>query len=338
MHLDFITTKKEWGLSLSSLGNFDFIHTFDFHDISKINGEGSPILFRIFDKNKNLLIAYPALKKEIPSKKLYDLGSVYGYGGPLFSQNLDPKKAKEALNFLFNNLEKDGFISLFSRLHPLFSKKLIGIPETTPLGEIVIIEVGNDINAILPSYKSNHRYEIRKALKTGVEIDVDYNCENLLDFINVYQEAMRDLNASEYYQFNHDYFNNLKNAIDFKTIIISASFEGKKIASSMFIITNDTMQYYLSGSLAEYKYLAASKAIIAKAHEIAIKKELKNLILGGGVGSKEDALFKFKKGFSEKTETFYVLKKILNKKTYQQLCDAKGIEISSTGFFPAYRA
>ena len=98
------------------------------------------------------------------------------------------------------------------------------------------------------------------------------------------------------------------------------------------------MQYYLSGTVSEYKKIAPSKSLIACAHELASDYGVKNIILGGGVGSSRDALFKFKEGFSKTTKPFFIIKKILNNEVYQQLCMMNKINPEATSFFPAYRA
>jgi lipid II:glycine glycyltransferase (peptidoglycan interpeptide bridge formation enzyme) len=148
---------------------------------------------------------------------------------------------------------------------------------------------------------------------------------------------MLDLNALSYYHFTDDYFHSLIKSDDFKIIAIFAELDGKKIAGSIFIITGGIMQYYLSGTVADYRKLAPSKAIIACAHKFAIDLGLSKLVLGGGVGSAKDSLFKFKTGFSDLSKPFYIFKKILNDVVYQDLCIVKKIDSKSISFFPAYR-
>ena len=162
------------------------------------------------------------------------------------------------------------------------------------------------------SCRSGHRNEILKAAKSGVYVLVDSDLNSLSEFTQIYQQTMRDLGAGSYYLFNDDYFLNLKGVQDFKIILLFAVYEDKKIAASIFFVTQNIMHYYLSGSVAKYKKYAASKMLIAKAYEIALDLGVSQIILGGGVGSQKDALFEFKKGFSHRLEKFHVFKKILN--------------------------
>ena len=332
--LDIFYQKKDWFDVLSQLGSYDFVHTFDFHWIARENGEGEPVVFVIKDANGEYIAFWPALKREIIGTSLFDLTSVYGYAGPLFKYE---EYSDRCLSLIFSAMREMGVVALFSRMHPLFIEQiqeqaLRGVQ----LGDVIVIDAQQQ--SPLVSYRSGHRYEIRKALASGLQIHVDHQCDGMNEFVEIYQQSMRDLDASDYYLFNANYFNVIKEATDFKAFLIFAELDGKKIAASMFFVTGKVMQYYLSGTVDAYKKISPSKAIIAKAHELAIAMGVEKIILGGGVGSKEDPLFKFKNGFSELRMPFYIFKKIINHQAYTQLCEAKGIDHQATAYFPAYRA
>ena len=63
----------------------------------------------------------------------------------------------------------------------------------------------------------------------------------------------------------------------------------------------------------------------------------KTLYLGGGVGSDEDSLFKFKKAFYKgDLNRFHIGKKIYNAERYEELLKLRD-GIDNPGFFPKYR-
>lgn len=332
--LDTFFAKEDWNRVLESFPRHDFVHTFDFHHISQKNGEGLPIIFAAKDDGGRYLACWPALKREIPGADLFDLTSVYGYAGPLVANQ---EYSDKCLNLIFGAMKDMGVVALFSRMHPLFIEQiqeqaLRGVK----LGDVIVIDAQQQIPLV--SYRSGHRYEIRKALASGLQIHVDHECDGMHEFVEIYQQSMRDLDASDYYLFNANYFNAIKKATDFKAFLIFAELDGKKIAASMFVVTGKVLQYYLSGTVDTYKKLSPSKAIIAKAHELAISMGIEEIILGGGVGSMEDHLFKFKNGFSELRLPFYIFKKIINSQVYAELCKSKGVDQQATTYFPAYRA
>jgi hypothetical protein len=316
------------------MGGFDFVHTWDFHQLSADNGEGSPAIFVWFDEIGRALACWPVLQRSIGGTDHFDLTCVYGYGGPLFLKNINVEKA---MNVLWQAMREEGFVSLFSRMHPVYIEQ---IPSDDlcgkKLGDVVIIDV-KSAAVDLQNYRASHRREILGAVKHGVKVHVDFDFLTVKDFCEIYSKTMMDLGANEYYLFDLDYFKKLKNSIDFKAIIIYAELEGLIIASSVFLVTNKVMQYYLSGTLKDFKRLAPSKIIIHRAHELAYSMGIEKVVLGGGVGSANDNLFKFKSGFSDLTLPFYVTRKILKEDVYNELCQIKNVDAEQTSFFPAYR-
>lgn len=338
LHVEVITTPKEWRQACNNFPFFDYVHTFDFHAISEENAEGEPVLFAVKASAGNTLLLWPALKKQIGDTGFFDLSSVYGYGGPLFIKGLSGELYAVVFERLFNEMNRLGFVSLFSRMHPLLTHDLPADLQGLALGDVVVIDVHPKQENFLANCRSGHRYEILKAAKSGVDVYVDNELNLLSEFTQIYQQAMRDLGAGNYYLFNDNYFLKFKKIKDSKIILLFAIYEGKKIAASLFFVTQTIMQYYLSGSVAEYKKYAASKMLIAKAHQLAIDLGVREIILGGGLGSQRDALFEFKRGFSRRTEKFCVFRKILNPDVYAKLCRDKGVAEQGQNFFPAYRA
>ena len=320
--------------ALRETGAHDFVHTYDFHKLSQLNGEGDPLMFVVRSVSGEVHACWPLLCRNIPGTALRDLTSVYGYAGPVFSNGSNPD---ECIDLIIGKMKEEGFVSLFSRMHPLFINEFnLEASKGMRLGDVVVLQIEAAENVLL-KYRGSHRREILAARKKGLEVVVDDAGNTLENFVSIYQAAMADLDASDYYHFDKLYFERLFLSEDFKVVIISAVLDSEFIASSLFIITGSVMQYYLSGTVADHRNISPSKAIIAKAHELAILCGCKYLVLGGGVGSKIDALFKFKQGFSDYYLPFYVKKLIINEKQYSGLVCAVGYENSQSSFFPLYR-
>lgn len=328
-----VISEKEWGATLSVLGEHDFTHTFDFHRISESYGEGKPLAFVTYDETGRPVAMWPVLKRKIEATDLFDFTSVYGYAGPLLAPGVSSRQAVEAI---FDAMARYGAVSLFSRMHPLFSGRLDESIRGSQLGEIVVIDVGTSRD-VLSRYRGSHRREIVKAQANGVIVSAGAGSSAIADFHTIYHQTMSDLGAKEYYFFDRAYLNALEAASDFRTLILFATLDGRKIAASMFIESGSLMQYYLSGTVSEFRHLAPSKLIIAEAHRLAVERGLSRLILGGGVGSGRDPLFDFKKGFSQLLLPFHVTRRILNNELYSALCAARGIDPQIVQFFPAYR-
>ena len=96
--------------------------------------------------------------------------------------------------------------------------------------------------------------------------------------------------------------------------------------------------YHLSGSLREYQNLAPTNLLLYRVAVWGYKNGYKSLHLGGGVGSREDSLYKFKSAFNRKeTKQFAIGKKIFLKDVYDELSAMKNSDLNEN-FFPVYRA
>src|SRR5690606_19058190 len=99
------------------------------------------------------------------------------------------------------------------------------------------------------------------------------------------------------------------------------------IGASLFMLENGIIQYHLSGTTIEGRKYQPSKLILDYMVDWGISQGYNFLHLGGGVGGKQDALYKFKKGFAADDYSFYTVRLITNKMVYRQLClDLKFID------------
>lgn len=104
------------------------------------------------------------------------------------------------------------------------------------------------------------------------------------------------------------------------------------------LAANGRMNYHLSGSVREYANLAPTNLILYEAALWGNANGCKTLYLGGGVGSGEDSLYKFKKAFyrNEDVKKFHIGKKIYIQEKYNELVSMR--EPLQSGYFPKYRA
>lgn len=331
-----ITSKPDWNAILNQVDTFDFYHTFDYHKISCDPELEKPLLI-VYENEKNL-IAFPFLLRKIPGTEYYDLSSVYGYGGPISKLN-GTFHSEDYIKELQDYFASKGIISVFSRLHPYIPQENI----ITNLGNIEALGKVVNIDVTLPQEESRRAYQ--KSLKNQVNklrrtctIRNAESKKDIAEFVDIYYENMKRLNASERYFFNIDYFLDFMNQTDFKTeiLLVEDLESGKVIAGSMFVMTKGFVQFHLSGTRTDYLRLKPSKLFLDEMRIEATNRNFKYFNLGGGFGSKEDSLFEFKSSFSKDYRTFKVWKHIVNEEVYSKLCEEK--TNTDTDFFPLYRA
>ena len=145
-------------------------------------------------------------------------------------------------------------------------------------------------------------------------------------------------NADDYYYFKEDFYQSVCNDLAHNAQVFYAVLEDKVIAASVMLTANGRMNYHLSGSVREYAHLAPTNLLLYEAALWGCANGCKTLYLGGGVGSGEDSLFKFKKAFYRLDDLyrFHIGRKIFDYDTYDNLLSMRN-DIKNDGYFPQYR-
>lgn len=336
--LEIITTKPDWDSALETVSNYDFYHTFEYHQIG-LGKHQKPTLFKYSEGD--ITIALPLIIQKIENTNYFDATSVYGYAGPIsnsLSANFDNTNFTKALKKYFQN---NNIIAAFSRLNPYikYQKALLkNFGELSQQGSVVNIDITLDLDIQRQKYQNRLKTHINKS-RRNCTIKKAESKEEIQEFINIYYENMQRVNASKFYFFDEDYFFKLYSSHNFKTEILIATDQetGKTIAGSMFVTTNTIVQYHLSGCKTEYLHMMPIKLLIDEMRLIATERKMKYYNLGGGLGSNiEDSLFRFKSSFSKDFRGFYLWKLIVNKEVYEDLVSTRNMN-GDISYFPKYR-
>lgn len=328
-----ICGKTDWARALSQTSQHDCYHTWDYHQIAQRNGEGEPILFEARLRHGGLL--FPLLARPIAGSAYRDLTSVYGYPSPLVYGDLEADDMARLWDHLLSHLAQRGYVSLFSRCHPTLTPEVLGEELLQRSGPVVIIRLDRPEEQQVGEYRSNHRRDIRKLERLGVGCQAGRSAEELAHFIANYEATMHSLEAAPYYFFAQRYYRELLEAPAFDTRIYSCHLDGQVICSGLFIFCGEFVQYHLGGTAPGFASLAPTKLMFDAVRRDAAHEGYRHFCLGGGLGCREDSLFRFKAGFSHYTRGFYLIRKIVNQEEYRRL-SAKAPD--DTHYFPRYRA
>lgn len=334
------TNNPEWVEIINNCIIYDFYHTSCYHDLDSING--SPIM--LVGQSNNVLIALPLIIRSIPNTNYFDATSVYGYCGPISNLEFDNIEIdflnyfkKEALNYFNSN----NIISVFSRLHPIIKQESFfsNFGTVVPLNKTIAINLQLSLDEQRAQYGKSNKNQINKLRKSGFEIREAATDNDIIDFINIYHETMRRVNATDNYYFDKNYFTKLLNNNCYKSILLLAIHDGQIAAGSIFTICNSIMQYHLSGTSNNYLKNTPMKLLIDEARLIGSSLKLHYFHLGGGVGgSDSDSLFLFKESFSKTLFQFKIWKLIVNNNIYDKLVIEKhGTRNIESEYFPLYR-
>lgn len=343
MRVFTIEQAEEWDAVVRTFKDYDVYWLSGYVKAFEIHGDGEPLLFYYEDKNVrgiNVVLKRDVAKDNhfkgiIRENEYFDFSTPYGYGGWIIEGNNN--------DMLFSTYEKwcnkNGIICEFVRFHPVVGNHVFSVKnyEVIPLGQTIAMDLSSP-EVIWENIISKNRNMIRKAEKSGIKIFSGRSEELYKAFIDIYNSTMERDNAEEYYYFKPEFYNSICYDLSENAQVFYAIKDGEIIAASIMIVANGRMNYHLSGSKFKYRNLAPSNLLLYKAALWGCANGCKSFYLGGGVGSGEDNLFKFKKSFYRKDDLyrFYIGKKIYLQDKYDELVTMR--EPIDSGYFPKYRA
>jgi len=340
MHTDFVSpSDNRWNEALRALGH----DVYDLPEYVALCGKhenAAPVAFYASEGTQYCLI--PLLQRSLPPQlgapaSWSDAVSPYGYSSALFSG--DAEWAPRAVGALVRACVERDIISVFVRLHPLLATPVAALD-----GAGVRVQHGNTVHVDLTlpeqvlhaQLRENHRRNIGRLHAQNFRVVVD-EWAFFDRFMHIYWDNMHRLGADPYYLFPADYFRDLRQALGSRLHLLSVIAPDCSVtAAGLITETNGIAQYHLSGTAQEHQRRAPSKLMLERAIIWAKMAGNRVLHLGGGVGAREDGLYKFKVGFSRLRSPFHTWRVICDPKRYSQLAEAAGA-FDAPAFFPAYR-
>jgi hypothetical protein len=334
-----ISDKERWNEVVKNSYIYDFYHTWYYHSLES---SGEPVLF-VYEHGDSYL-ALPLLKRGIENSEYNDFSSVYGYAGPISNlpfEDIDNDMIEGFKQSFLDYLNKNNFVSVFSRLHPVIKQNLVldklgGIFEN---GKTVAIDLQLPFDVQRLKYRKAIRQKINQLRRKGYTVKEADNKEDISEFIEIYNQNMVKVNASSYYYFTEQYFLEMLNSSEFESKLLLAYDNETIAAGALVTFSNNIMQFHLAATKNEYLYEAPMKLLIEEAGIIGKELNMHFLHLGGGVGGKEDSLFEFKSGFSDLHLNFQTWRFIVNKPVYDQLVKERCSHNPdpNNSIFPLYR-
>ncbi len=334
---------NKWDEIVKSFSEYDTYWLSGYVKAFEIHGDGEPVLF-YYESEKargiNVVMKRDIGKLQrfigkIEENALFDFATVYGYGGWIIEGN-DENLFKEYNTWCREN----SVVSEFVRFHPMLQnqEKAKDFYDVIPLGLTVAMDT-TDSDTIWANLTSKNRNMIRKAEKSGIEIHRTCDLEIYNTFKDIYNGTMDKDNADKYYYFGDKFYESVCSDLKENAQIFYATLDNKIVAASIMLYANGRMNYHLSGSLREYANLAPTNLLLYEAALWGSANGYKTLYMGGGVGSGEDSLFKFKKSFYRKDDLprFHIGKRIFDEDKYNMLLELSGQD-KTVSFFPQYRA
>jgi hypothetical protein len=337
-----IEDNTKWDDIVSSFANYDVYYLSGYVKAFQIHGDGDPQL--LYYEADGLKAIYVYMKRKTAIEGYYDSVTPYGYGGVLFDGDTSETNLQAFWNAYVEKMKEEGIVDNFVRYHPVLANAvpMKQISTVIDLGKTIAFDLASP-EVIWENIISKNRNMIRKAEKNGVTIEHGKGMELLDKFTQIYNATMDKDHAEEYYYFKRPFYESIDRDLHENYEMFYAMYEGRPIAMSIMIFANGRLNYHLSGSDIEYRNLAPSNLLLYKAALWGYEQGCKTFHLGGGVGSGEDNLYKFKAAFNKNSDfQFSIGKEIFDQEKYDELVALRAKHDTDfnpeSKFFPLYRS
>lgn len=337
-----LNESEQWDTIVRSFEEYDVYYLSGYVRAFYIHGDGDPFL--LYYEGEGLKAIYVYMRRPTAIVGIFDSVTPYGYGGVLFEGDASEENKTAFWKEYLTKMEEEHIIDNFVRYHPVIknAEPMKTISNVIDLGKTIALDLASP-EVIWNNIVSKNRNMIRKAEKNGIEIHHGKDLTLFEDFRRIYNATMEKDNAEEYYFFEEKFYESVHNDLHDNYEMFYAVLNGEIIAMSIMLFANDQMHYHLSGSMIEYRNLAPSNLLLYKAALWGCEQGYKTFHLGGGVGSGEDNLYKFKAAFNRNSDyRFSIGKQIFDEEKFNELVAIRESEDSSfdkeSNFFPLYRA
>ncbi len=337
-----LNESEQWDAIVRSFEEFDVYYLSGYVKAFHIHGDGDPFLLSY--EGEGLKAIYVYMRRPTAIEGVFDTVTPYGYGGVLFEGDASEENKAAFWKEYLAKMEEEHIVDNFVRYHPVLknAEPMKSISNVIDLGKTIAFDLSSP-ELIWENIISKNRNMIRKAEKNGIEIRHGKDLALFEDFRRIYNATMEKDNAEEYYFFGEKFYESIHNDLHDNYEMFYAVYEGQIIAMSIMLFANKQMHYHLSGSMMEYRNLAPSNLLLYKAAVWGCEQGYKSFHLGGGVGSGEDNLYKFKAAFNKNSDyQFSIGKQIFDQEKFNQLVGirkASDVSFDETSkFFPLYRA
>ena len=333
---------KEWDEVVHSFQEWDVYYLSGYVKAFQIHGDGDPQL--LYYEADGLKAIYVYMKRKTAIEGYYDSVTPYGYGGVLFDGDTSEQNIQAFWKEYVAKMKEEGIVDNSVRYHPVLANAvpMKHISTVIDLGKTIAFDLESP-EVIWDNIISKNRNMIRKAEKNGITIEHGKGMDLLDKFTEIYNATMDKDHAEEYYYFKRPFYESIDRDLQDNYEMFYAMYEGRPIAMSIMIFANGRLNYHLSGSDIAYRNLAPSNLLLYKAALWGYEQGCKTFHLGGGVGSGEDNLYKFKAAFNKNSDyQFSIGKEIFDQEKYDELVALRAKQDPDfnpeSKFFPLYRS
>ncbi|MNK09453.1 hypothetical protein D3C87_274140 [compost metagenome] len=336
-HLINFEQSEEWTTYVHNSVSYDFYHTWHYHSLEN---SGEPFLF-VYEE-ADIFIALPLLKRKIANSDLFDLTSVYGYSGPISNVKFSDIDEQLLENFkcsFLSFMEAGRYVCVFSRLNPFIDQRVLieKIGGVMNNGRTVYMDLSIPLEEQRAKYEKKLAQQIRQLRKMPYDIKEASSQDEIKLFTAMYTENMLRLRAKENYFYDEAYFTQLIKSKEENCKLIVIYHGDVMICGAVIMCAGDVIRNHLSATANAYINQSPSKLLTDEISVIGRQLGKRYFHLGGGLGGREDSLFKFKSYFSSLFLEDNTWRFISDTFSYNDLVRERNDDVRPD-YFPLYRS
>lgn len=184
-------------------------------------------------------------------------------------------------------------------------------------------------------YSSKRRNQIRKAINSGVTLELKADWSKIDQFLKLYQFTINKYSVGSYYLVDKIFLNQYKEFLGDRARLGFAYINNTPIAGGIFLNGGDVLHYHFSASHPDFVQLNAISYLLMEEGKLGANDGCSIMDLGGATPG--SGLEKFKRSMVKENGILqcYVGTKIRNKEVYDLLVLQNGGP--RKGYFPEYR-
>jgi len=313
-----------WRAALMPFARVDVCQMPEYHVAYSGRIKGSePLMWRCEDGERSF--CYPFLLTPVAiggAKTDYvDISSIYGYSGPLSTTD-DPAFLKNAWVAFDQWAAKKKVIAEFTRFSLYADNRDMAHPGTRVEFNrpSAVSRLPGSEEALLAALGKKTRNMIRKAEKAGLRARELVPEDGVAAFRSLYEETMDRNEASEFFLYDDTYYGLLL-SLPAGELRLFGVFDGRNmVAAAMALVHKNGALYHLGASLPAYAKSGAGNLSMFAMSRTLMESGVEFLTVGGGrTTKKDDPLFRFKKNNAMDTGKFYIGKRIVDPKGYDDV-------------------
>ena len=337
---------ERWSRALEGVSH-EFYHLPGYAVLEADRMGGTAAALFVQDSREILLIPLVLRPIGLPGcEGIVDAISPYGYPGPIVVGDPAQRSSfiQHAMATALPELAKHGVVSAFVRLNPLANsvEDFRGIGHVVEHSFTVWIDLTLSQEDLQRHVRSRFRSNVNAILRDGVTVRFDDDGDSLDTFVSLYHRTMDRVGAAPWYYFDRAYFEKFARVLGDQLKLCVVEDRAGVVAAGMFGVSGGVVQYLFSGSDDDQRQPHATKLMLVFVRDWAKRMGHRKMQLGGGLGSTDDSLRWFKRGFSKLSATFCTWRIVCDESLYRKAVAQWEMEIGEraddvAGFFPAYR-